>query len=347
MRYLTILFIFAFSLLGQRPPSHDEGTATQYPWGKNRFFFHAVHQVVDSQGHVISQTDAPNEWVNMVVTDDNEADGWHTHGSDADPRPSQIPFAEHPLNTAIGETPTRLLTDAHGMAVFAWRGNGFSGNVTTLLVADSLQFPIDKHHVYLSYWDFEQRGSGFSQQYLKPINALGIRSDLMDYGRHDDGRHLSVGGFPGNSRFAAINSAATFEILAKYYRTRHHLGLQLDLIRSSLPDGGCADNKMLAGGTTAYQYLTWKYKACNNVGVEFDIENPALQAGGVGTLEGNYSWNLFEHAAYDLLDCQAAKFFDDGLTKIPTAMLYGVNSYWYGQPVVRLVCSYAPFQKGH
>jgi len=91
----------------------------------------------------------------------------------------------------------------------------------------------------------------------------------------------------------------------------------LDYIRMSLEKGGCADNKQLAGGTPAYQYTAWQYKACNPIGVELDVENPAIDHGGVGTVSGDTDYGFFIQLL-DAVGCKLDKFQDDGVSGVPS-----------------------------
>ena len=339
MRYLTT---FLFALCLSAGEIHDNPKVeTTYPWEYITITVRAIY--MNSQGQFVSP--AGGKWYNMIIQD-NESSGYHSHGSDASPRPSQTPVAVKTL--AQGESPIRLITDINGYATFRWKGNNFSGEVTTLLVPEDQSFPTEKFHAYLGYFDLAKHGSTVQPVYLRALPALG---DLADFTRHDDTRHKDNAGQVGNSRYGTINALASVEIMAHYFRTRGPGGHTLDIPRISLRDGGCGDNKMLAGAGTVYMYPVWQTKACNSYGIAIDLENPAIAAGGVGTPNGDTAYGVFDQVAENLLRCKFSKLMDDGVTLVPTAtspVPYSgggyllVNDYWLHQPIVSMVCSSAP-----
>ncbi len=343
MKYLSLL-LFALSLSAE---IHDNPQVdATYPWEYVTINMRAVY--TNQAGQFVAP--APGKWYNMIIQD-NESSGYHSHGSDASPRPSQTPVASSAL--LAGETPIRRMTDLNGYVQFRWKGNNFAGEVTTALVPEDSTFPIEKYHVYLGYFDQIRAGSSVQPVYLRALPAYG---DLADFTRHDDTRHLDNAGQVGNSRYASINAIANIELMAHYFRTRAVGGYKLDVPRISLRDGGCADNKMLAGAGTVYQYAVWQKKACNSYGIAIDIENPAIAAGGVGTQNGGLAYGTFDQVAENLLRCKFNKLMDDGVTLVPTATspvpfseggYLQVNDYWLHQPIVSLICSLPPGGKGN
>ncbi len=342
----TLLFALAgLGCLGAGEMHDNPIVKPVYPWEGVTITLRVVRQRKNAQGVVTSETPVVGAWYNMF-NQDTRCSGYHSHECESSERPSQTPIAVRAL--AQGETPTRLKTDGLGYVIFRWLGNNFSGEVTTFMIPEDTSFPTEKFHTYLGYFDLAKHGSTVQPVYLRALPAYG---DLADFTRHDDTRHKDNAGQVGNSRYGTINALASIELMAHYFRTRGPGNQKMDIPRISLRDGGCADNKMLAGAGTVYQYTTWAQLGCNSLGIAINIENPVIAAGGIDTDTGKRAFGVFEQVAENLLRCRLSKLQDDAISLVPAATspvpaegggFLLVNDYWLHQPIVNLVCSAAP-----
>jgi hypothetical protein len=346
-----MFFALALSLLGE---VHDNPTpGRNYPWHGFDYTYLAARVDVNSLGQVVGGPyPVAGVWVNMVIIDD-ESSGGHTHGNDSDSRPPQTPALAllGPQTLQPGETLTRRVTGPDGQAHFSWQEDGFAGNVTTLLVPEDINWRVEQFHAVLEYFEKVPNGSVWKARNLMQMSDYG---ETLAFQRHGDTRHLdSFNNLPGNSRWGTKSNLTQVDQITRYYRAMSPTGAKLDLTRISLKSGGCGDNKFLAGGTTAYQYLTWAYKGCNSAGVEFDIENPALDNGGVGTPAGDSAYGLFIQVMNNAFKCRTSQVLDDGVTPIPrdTVQVPGyfpgappltVFKIWHDAAIVKVVCTIDP-----
>jgi len=347
MKTLLALFILSLSAVAE---VHDNPTVMrQWPMQGYDWSYFAYKIVYNSSGQIIEQGPVPDLWINMIIIDD-ESSGGHTHGSDSDARPNQTPMQAvlaPPLQP--GETLTRRKTGADGKAHFSWKGDGFAGKVTTLLVPEDITWRIEQFHALLEYFEKIPNGSTWRPRNLKLMQDYG---ETKSFTRHGDTRHKNTIGQPGNTRSGTEPTLVMADFINKYYKQLSPTGSALDITRISLGSGGCHDGKFQPGSSTAYYYLTWVMKACNAFGVEIDYENPALDSGGIGSATGDAAYGLFIQVMNNGAKCRTSKFKDDG-SPIPTDTVQVpgyfpggppiiVYKYWRDAPIVSVVCTLDP-----
>lgn len=294
-----------------------------YPWQVITLIDQLFNKVYDSLGNLISVAVAPNEWVNIAVFYD-ETTGYHPHVT-GDPKGAQ-PHAGHWISN------TRQITDANGNVLFDYRPNGYSGWIHFVITPENPKFPVGRLKNYLGYY---LKGPNGTYNYLAP---MGGKSYTMDRARHLDTRHGDIPGGAYVSRYGTPAAVQAMQFIAYKYQQQNKYGLQLDLMRGSLPDGGVADNQVQAGNRSPYDYPEWTATSgdAHMYGTEWDIESPASQA--PPGLIAAFVFDLFQTIVYRM-GCHAGYVDKFG---VPISNPLGSTGYWAGQGVQHINCAAAP-----
>jgi hypothetical protein len=271
--------------------------------------------------------------------------GFHSHQGGGRPNPK-----------LLSTVPAGNITDATGCVTDIYQLPGYSGWYTFTGTASG--YPPDGVNSYLSQYELAPKTSLLvtrgQPQYFVPwldLANVAMTTDLHIDNRHTDyaGREEVAFSYPQTgqtygtfyatySRYGTIEFTRDLEFCVRHFAYNNAWGLELDIIRASLPHGGVADNQM-ASGSSSYTSAEWlpDLEEEHLYGVEFDIANPIIIAAGNVT-----AW-LAAANAMASYGCHTGLFDPHGnfigLGGNPQS---AANQYWQNQTVIHVACEPVP-----
>jgi hypothetical protein len=243
--------------------------------------------------------------------------------------------AGRPVPTLLSTVPANSVTDSNGCVKWRYQAPGYAGWYTMVGNATYVAaFQPQGDNTCLIHTQHDWMGNQLLfDDFYEVLQLIGSLTYAQPETNHLDSRHGGT-----SSRYGTAESTYNMsKVVQSFFANRsvNTSGVVLDILRGSLPWGGVADNAITTANGASYLYPEWtepRQAETHMYGVEWDVTNPASQAGG------NTAYYTLLESTAARLGCTVGKNSQTGGTIQP----YGASGYWSGQSVVHLVCSVAP-----